>query len=271
MGKFDLAINVSKNAFMKMGGQNPLFSKRLAGINISELGYRLPNGNINFQTEEAAIKYIKNRLLDSLNREQQFERCITKKGTRILSEANGSRTHCVPPFSSKEFLERTSDKAIRDVEVWHSHPDMYGAGNAAPLSPPEGGDLATFDTLHLKKIVAMNSKGEINSMEALNDYSPSKFKEFKSKFGDFMETEIHKLLPENIQKRKTEIEKFFSENNYKNIPKDLLNKLEKEYENIIQLSIEAQTLGKGAEFLHKYYTTANNYGMRYYTNFSNLA
>ena len=266
MGKIDLGINITKKVFMKTGARNLLYSKPLKNINASELGYCLPNGNINFQTEEAAVKYIKNRLLASLNNEQQFERCIAKKGTSILGETNGNKNHCNLPFNGEEFLERISDKAVRDVEIWHSHPDEFGIGNAPPLSPPEGGDLATFNGLHLKKIVAMNSKGEINSMEALPSYSSDKFKEFRNKFDAFVEPRVINLLPEKIQKRIEQIKNFLIANKCTSISEELKNELKY----IEQLQIKSQSTGKFAQIMHDYYKKADQYGMKYYTNFSNL-
>lgn len=266
MGNLNVGINLTKKILMNTGMKSLLHSKPVKNINIAELGVCFPNGNINFQTEDAAIKYIKNRLLESLNQEQQFERAITKKGTRILSETNGNKYHCELPFTNKEVTERLSDRAVRDVEIWHSHPDMFEKGKTAPLSPPEGGDIATFNALHLKKIVAMNSKGEINSIEALDNYSSSKFKKFKNEFGNYMEKEVTKLLPEEIQKRIKEITEFCKDNNCTALSKEFEN----EWKNIEQLFIKAQSAGQGAELMHKFYKTADRYGMKYYTNFSNL-
>ncbi|MBD5402936.1 hypothetical protein HDR58_09095 [bacterium] len=267
MGKINSGINLTKKVFIRTCENNSLCSKQLKNINASELGYCLPNGNINFQTEEAALKYIKNRLLASLNGEQQFERCIAKRDTRILSETNGSKNHCDLPFNGEEFLERISDKAVRDVEIWHSHPDEYGIAKAPPLSPPEGGDLATFNELHLKKIVAMNSKGEINSMEVLPSYSSEMFNEFRNKFDDFVGARVIKLLPEKLQHRIEQITKILMENKGTSIPQELKNELKY----IEQLQIKSQSKGEFAQIMHDYYKTADQYGMRYYTNFSNLA
>ena len=246
-----------------------LCSKPVKTLDISKLGVCLSNGNIHFQTEEAAVSYIRHRLLNSLNRpmEQQFERAITKKGTRILSEIDGTRTHSPSPFTGKELLERFDNNAVRDIELWHSHPDFWGKGKTAPLSPPNEGDLATFNSLHLKKVVAMNSKGEINSMEVVEGYAPEKFNEFKRKFESFMEENIYKLLPENIQRRIAEIEKYAANYRGKKIPPAL----DKEIEEIEQLCIEVQRSGEGAKLMHEYYKTADQFGMRYYTDFSNLS
>ena len=262
---------VAFNFMVERGGKlakSLLCSKPVKKLDVSSLGVCLSNGNIHFQTEQAAINYIRHRLLDSLDRpmQQQFERAITKKGTRILTEADGTRTYSPPPFTSKEISERLNDNAIRDIELWHSHPDFWGKGNTAPLSPPCGGDIETFNTFHLKKIVAMNSKGEINSIEIVQGYTPRKFDEFRRNFENFMQTEIYKLLPESVQKRIAEIEKYAVENQGKGIP----STIKKEIEELEQLFIKAQSSGEGAKLMHEYYKTADKYGMKYYTDFSNL-
>jgi hypothetical protein len=262
---------VAFNFMVERGGKlvkSLLCSKPVKKLDVSSLGVCLSNGNIHFQTEQAAINYIRHRLLDSLNRpmQQQFERAITKKGTRILAETNGTRTYSPPPFTSKEISERLNDNAIRDIELWHSHPDFWGKGKTAPLSPPDGGDIAMLNELHLKKMVAMNSKGEINSMEVAQGYTPEKFKEFRQNFENFMQTQICKLLPEKAQRRMAEIEKYVIENQGKEIP----SALKKEIDELEQLCIKAQSSGEGAKLMHEYYKTADKYGMKYYTDFSNL-
>ena len=262
---------VAFNFIVERGGKlakSLLCSKPVKKLDVSSLGVCLSNGNIHFQTEQAAVNYIRHRLLNSLNKpiEQQFERGIVKRGTRILKEIDGTRTKLPIPFAPKEIIERLDDNAVRDIELWHSHPDFWGKGKAAPLSPPCGGDIETFNTFHIKKIVAMNSKGEINSIEAVQGYSPEKFKEFQRNFENFMQTQIYKLLPRNVQKRIVEIERYAKENRGKEIP----SALKKEIDEIEQLCIKAQSSGEGAKLMHEYYKTADKYGMKYYTDFSNL-
>ena len=262
---------VAFNFMVEQGGKlakSLLCQKPVKKLDVSKLGVCLSNGNIHFQTEQSAVNYIKHRLLDSLNRpmEQQFERGIAKRGTRILSEVDGTRTSTPILFTPKEIMERLDDNAVRDVELWHSHPDFWGKGKTAPLSPPDGGDIAMLNKFHLKKMVAMNSKGEINSMEVAQGYTPEKFKEFRQNFENFMQTQIYKLLPKKAQRRIAEIEKYAIENQGKEIP----SALKKEIAELEQLFIKAQSSGEGAKLMHEYYKTADKYGMKYYTDFSNL-
>ncbi len=268
MGLQKVAFNFIVERGGKLAKSLLLCSKPVKKLDVSKLGVCLSNGNIHFQTEQSAVNYIKHRLLDSLNRpmEQQFERGIAKRGTRILSEVDGTRTYTPILFTPKEIKERLDDKAVRDVELWHSHTDFWGKGKTAPLSPPDGGDIARLNELHLKKIVAMNSKGEINSMEVAQGYTPEKFKEFRQNFENFVQTQICKLLPEKAQRRIAEIEKYVIENQGKEIPPAL----KKEIEELEQLVIKAQSSGEGAKLMHEYYKTADKYGMKYYNDFSNL-
>lgn len=262
---------IAFNGIVERGGKftkSMLCYKPIKNVDVSKIGLILSNGNINFQSETAAVSYIRFRLLDSLKRpfEKQFERAIAKRGTMILRETNGTKTWAPPPFKGQEIIDRTKEDAIRDVELWHSHPDIYGAGKTAPLSPPDCGDLRSFNGLHLKKIVAMNSKGEINSMEIAEGYSPDKFKEFKCKFENYMEKRLPELLPPKAQQRLAKIQKCFA----KNKSTEVSPVLKKEIEELEQLLIDVQGLSEGAKLKHEFYKTANLYGMKYYTNFSNL-
>ena len=263
---------VAFNFIVERGGKlakSLLCSKPVKKLDVSSLGVCLSNGNIHFQTEQAAINYIRHRLLDSLNRpmEQQFERGIAKRGTRILAENDGTRTELASPFTEKELFKMFTSNTTSDIEFWHSHPDLFGKGKTAPLSiSDDGADLSNFATLHLKKVVAMNSKGEINSMEVAEGYTLEKFFEFSGKYRSFVKSNIFKLLPQNMQRRINEYLRYVTENRGKKIPSDL----EKEMEEIEQLCIEVLRSGEGAKLMHEYYKTADQYGMKYYTDFSNL-
>ena len=123
---------VAFNFMVERGGKlvkSLLCSKPVKKLDVSSLGVCLSNGNIHFQTEQAAINYIRHRLLDSLNRpmQQQFERAITKKGTRILAETNGTRTYSPPPFTSKEISERYNlPEQGKNIPGWKFVPPAEG-------------------------------------------------------------------------------------------------------------------------------------------------
>lgn len=98
----------------------------------NSFGVVFSDGSIKFQSEKSAMKYINNRLQDSLNRptKDQFERVIAKKGTTIIGEGNGSHNECNEAlFNISGMAERFAKKDIpRDIEVYHSHPDVFGKG-----------------------------------------------------------------------------------------------------------------------------------------------
>lgn len=258
---------VAFNFMVKRGGKlakSLLLYKPNKKLDISRLGVCLSNGNIHFQTEDVAISYIRHRLLDSLNRpiKQQFERGITKRGTRILAESNGDAWHSPFPYNDIEEVTKRMDKnAVRDVELWHSHPDKFGIGQTGPLSPQ---DIDTFENFHLKKVVALNSNGQINSIEVASDFSVDKFEKFKKFIEEFYNSELEKLLPKELQNKLAKLKKIFKEK------KKLPSNLEKEGEEIEQAMMRLEEKGEGIKILHKCYQQAEQYGMKYHNKFTNL-
>ena len=258
------------------GKRSILECKPLQGkINPKELGVIFPDGQINFQNEESALKYIKARLHDALNRPQleQYERVIVKRGSTIIGQGDGTHTDATEAFQSiKGVMERINQDVPRDLEAFHSHPDMFGPGSTMPLSTPDkGGDIATFFRLKLKKIVAVNSKGEFNSIEVGEDFTPEKFKLFKDRWRSFQDEKLFGgLLNKFMKLSDKSVEEYYA----KGIT-DLPEWLSREKKEIIEkVSIIERGLKKSnkfAEVLHEYYQQAGDYGMIYTTNFSNLA
>ena len=103
-------------------------------------------------------------------------------------------------------------------------------------------------------------------MEAVQGYSPKKFKKFQQKFENYMAEKLLKLLPKNEKKRLAEIECYLKKNNFTKLPAEL----DKELQEIEQQIIEAQSSGEGAKLMHEFYKTAEKYGMKYYNSFSNF-
>ena len=72
MRKYDLVTNLfeSTTKYVKACGKRSILeTKPFQGkINAKELGVVFPDGQINFQNEDAILKYIYKRLHDSLNR-----------------------------------------------------------------------------------------------------------------------------------------------------------------------------------------------------------
>ena len=244
-----------------------LCSKPLKQQNISELGVCLSDGSINFQTEKSAIKYIKNQLINSLDRptEQQFERGIYKEGSRIVAQGNGDNKSCFVQLPFDKLSKMYNGIEVGELEFWHSHPDKFGIGKTFPLSNPEGGDLHMFAYLNLKKIVAVNRNGEINSIERANDYSPKAYKAFKDGFQSFY---VNKLFSDGMFEKFQKLKNIISE--YKEKGRDIPKSVQKQFERIQKHGSRMEESQKAASVLHEYYKTADQYGMKYYTDFSNL-
>lgn len=256
--------------YVKACGKKSIFEcKPLQGkINPEELGVIFPDGQINFQNEESALKYIKARLHDALNRPQseQFERVIVKRGSTIIGEGDGTSRNATVAFEhTNGVVERINKDVPRDLEVFHSHPDYFGVGKTTPLSSPDGGDIETFFKAKLKKIVAMNSKGEFNSIEVGKDFSSEKFKLFQDEFKKFEDDRLFEGLLTEEQKLSEMSSNFFETPGW-------LSRMQCENTGKILERCDwiENNLEKVSKLYHEYYQKAKDYGMVYSTNFSNL-
>ena len=265
---------VAFNFMVDRGGKlakSLLCSKPKLLKDISKLGVCLSDGSIHFQSEQSTINYIKHRLLASLNRpsEQQFERLIVKKGTTVVGQGDGTRTCASNILNIKGMAERFNSDVTRDIEIWHSHPDMFGKGRTTPLSAPGLGDIGTFYRIKAKNIIAINSNGELNIIEATKDLNLQKYKEFSDKFDDFV---LSRILPKGMWDRYKQIDKIKNEYLTKGqkIPKNLKEEKSKIFRLLATRSKEIEKTEEIAKIYHEFYNTASQYGMRYSTNFSNL-
>lgn len=256
------------------GKRSVLECKPLQGkINPQGLGVVSFNGQINFQNEESALKYISVRLHDALNRSQteQFERVIAKRGSTIIGQGDGTHTDATKAFHSiKGVMERINQDVPRDLEVFHSHPDMFGPGSTTPLSSPDMGDIATFFGLKLKKIVAVNSKGEFNSIEVGKDFTPEKFKLFKDKCEIFQDEKLFGGLLNKYSKLADKALEEYYAKGVTDLPEWLCREKKEIMEKISNIERGLKKSDKVAKVLHEYYQQAGDYGMIYATNFSNL-
>lgn len=132
------------------------------------MGTVLKDGSIMFKDQESAIKYGIQRCRSSVTRENPFERGISIKGSRALNEIDGK--------SGNIDIHNTSEIMI------HSHPDTYERGCTTALSE---GDYDFFiKNKNIKKIIAVNSKGETYEMEKIPGFDFSKVKTSET-FSDF--------------------------------------------------------------------------------------
>lgn len=269
---FNLADKCS-NYVKAFGKSSILQTKPFKGkLTPNSLGVVFSDGSIKFQSEKSAMKYINNRLQVSLNRstKDQFERVIAKKETTIIGEGNGSHNECNEAFFNIPGMgERFIKEDIpRDLEVFHSHPDVFGKGKTAPLSSPDGGDIGIFFNLKLKKIVAINSNGEFNSLEVGQNFSDKNYKLFANGMGEYVGKKVLGKLYDQMKNLFDKINEYESKN--LDIPEELTRKQDVLMGKVSEIERDIQASGKLEKFVHEYYQKANDFGMIYSTNFSNL-
>ena len=84
MSSINLATNITKY------GKVPLKRFTPKTINPKKLGWIRPDGKINFQTEDVAMEYAKNRVISALKRHKPFERSIIVDKNTIIGEISGN-------------------------------------------------------------------------------------------------------------------------------------------------------------------------------------
>jgi len=142
----------------------------LKDINPKKIGLFLKDGSINFKNQETAIEYAMNRCRTALQGPKPFERGVNIKGSRVIQEIQGAETEI-----------RTNN--FTEVFV-HGHPDFefYPKGVTNAVSPSDYEALISRNCI--KKIYAINSKGEYYKMEKTPRFDYSKVNPGKA-FGDF--------------------------------------------------------------------------------------
>lgn len=266
MGAKELGITLAERCarYAKACGKRSILETMpVKNINVSEIGVCLSDGTIHFQNEESAVKYIFNSLKKSAK--EGFEKVIVKKKNTIIGEANGEQFNANEAFLSiKGIRERLSGNVSRDVEVFHSHPDTYGQNCTMPLSDP---DINTILTFNLKKMVAVNSKGEFNSLEITSEFNPLKFMQFQGDNVTALRNECFKELTEKCYKLAEEVASYKLKG--EKVPEELYKLRDKLLDDLAKIT-KAEDLAEKARVMHKSYSKAEQYGLKYETNFSNL-
>ena len=112
-------------------------------INPKTLGYICPDGMINFQSEDVAFNYAKNRVMKS----NGYERGVVIKGNTIVADIKGSE-NCV----------NYKNIDITDTVIVHNHP------NDTVISLDDAVCLLRGNA---KKVVAFNTKGQYSQLTLL--------------------------------------------------------------------------------------------------------
>lgn len=130
-----------------------LCSKPVKNINPELIGWKRPDGRINFANNESAKKYAINRCFDALNQDKKFERAIIVKDNVIIAEIDGT-AHGV---ELKDFWKHIKD--IDSCDVYHDHPLPI------PLSNEDHNVLLTQNSL--KSVTAINKNRNFSTMVKL--------------------------------------------------------------------------------------------------------
>ena len=246
------------------GKRTILETKPVGKINFSELGIRLSDGAIRFQTEEAALNYSKNACMQTakLPPLQQIEIGIGREGNTILGQTNGDRLNCdLAKIDAFNIFDRSKP---RTKEFYHYHTDLYGKGKTNPLSIGEyRGDVAQLFKHNLKAITAYNSHGQYNRVPNFNCQLLS---EFAKKHKELVKT---MAVPMNMWDRFSlldSLEKLSKKTNFK-----MSIKNEKEHSVLIDkinsLARKFQETPEYARATHIFWLeNAEKYGMKYTTN-----
>jgi len=239
-----IAINRSSMSPIKFSNE---------GLNPEKMGVVLEDGSIQFKNQEAAIEYGIKRCSASVKGPKPFERNILIRDSAVVAEANGSESQV-----AVDWLEA----AISDIDI-HSHPDTYARGITTALSQQ---DYESFiDSQFLKKMIAVNSKGEYYQMTKIPGFNYGKIKSDMAGdiFSDFNIKILRTMFGENdapkeavdaLEKCIMRKDKDFYYNEF--VPKYILPASESKY--IVDAS-------------HTYWVKyAEELGVRVKTNFSNF-
>ncbi len=245
------------------GKRSILETKPVGKVDVSKLGVCLSDGSVHFQNEESAVEYIFNSLKKSAK--NGFEKVIVKKKNNIIGEANGEQFDASEAFLSiKGIRERLNGNVSRDIEVFHSHPDMYGQNCTLPLSDS---DIKTILNFNLNKMVAVNSKGEFNSLKITSEFNPLKFMQFMQDSETIYLSEYCNGTFRKIQKLSKEVNTYRERG--QEVPEEIWKLRDKLLVDLSKVS-ELEDIADKARTLHKSYQIADQYGLKYETNFSNL-
>lgn len=132
-------VNVIKKGISYLFWQCPT-----GKVNPKNLGYILPNENINFVTKDGAMTYAKNTVVKALNSKIPYERGIIVKDSKIIADVKG--------FGNELYFGQTN---LKDCFIVHGHP------NSTPISVTDYG-LALENCA--KEIIAYNPKGEYSKL-----------------------------------------------------------------------------------------------------------
>lgn len=216
-------------------------------VDTKSVGYKRKNGEIAFQSEDAAVSYARNKVLKALNCENPHEYNVEIKGTSVIKEEDGD----IDGF----FRDLNSP-----IEIGvHGHPDTYKRGCTTAPSGPDFWCLADFK--NQKKEIVFNSNGEHYIIEKVPNFKYDS-KAVAAGCSEFELDMIRHYFDDKPQKIKEKLELAIQNNDEKTI------------DELIQTYMPAlpQDLSKEmTELSHTFWLkNADKYGIKAETNFSNF-
>ena len=250
---------------------------KTSSINPKNLGFICPGGSINFLSSGTAQKYAKNRVLQALRQKNPFERAVYVNENRVLGQVDGTKL-CINASNinciNTRYVNGIKQGFNMDdsIMMFHGHPEMKINAGSPPLS---GADYNQMLYLNLKKVVAFNRAGEINSFErvtsfASKDFTTNYILTFSKKIDDFhrklyLSTKVRKF----IDKFNSRIQRYQKEG--KSIPKVMQQYIEKSNTKYNNMLLEKGGSSHYNTMYHNFLReNASSFGVRYETNFSNL-
>lgn len=187
-GKIGTILSNEIVAWTKLG--KSLFESKAVKVNPKMLGYIHPDGEIAFQSTDAAISYAKNKVTTALRSKNPYEYNVEIKGSRIINESKGNSSR----------FERDINSPL-EIGV-HGHPDTYAKGCT---TAPSGGDYwALMTSPNQTREIVFNSNGEHYIMEKIpnfhldNNYIISYFNEFDIKMLKHLFSNKPKAIQEEL-------------------------------------------------------------------------
>ncbi len=272
-------IGVIKN------GLRSLYKTSKGKIDTKSLGWIRPDGKINFQSEETALNYAKNRALQGLNAPIPYEKGAIIKGNTVIADIKGS--------GNVIDLRKMNLAELKDTTVIHGHPKpmplsiydlstMLITGQKAIYAINKSGEYSKFtklpsifEKLPFKKLREYLIKSERRGTVILAQKAYTKVLKPVTKkimtIGNELNEELRQLLQKSDEKTKKLIMKHiqqFKKDCYINtsqMPEDIKPFFEKlkntdNYETKLSIPV-----------IHRFWLKkAEDFGVKYETNFSNL-
>lgn len=252
------------NAWAKTSERSLLATKPVK-VNPKSLGYIRPNGEIAFQSNDAALEFAKNEVVGALKVAKPYEKAVVLKDNIIKGISNGDTEHVVIPEIS-----------AKNLTVVHGHP-MFENGLTTPISIPDA-ETQIINLDKYDKVIAYNAAGEYSMLSQIPQ-GKSKFCcetkytgdlpkaiDLKAQFPDLFHAG-EKKLEKQLQNIKSLIAQGKVELLFRSFKEFILKGKSKTQVQSTLNECSPETIQKIHQYWKKF---ANIYGLEYKTNYSYL-